>query len=130
MFVWTNRGAYVSCKACGDSNHKKLVKCNISMHPSVSSNAFKESDVDIMNAVNCPQMIYSTPMEPKSWHPEGDISKLLESKVSIAGKNEFGMYNQTHGFVTRGSLDPASPVSKDIGDAIQKSINFFHKNLD
>lgn len=100
-FCW---GAYVSSRACGSSENKDKITGNISVHPSVDSVSYllSEREMEIVDAVACPQMVASTIEESHHWKPQGRIQKFFGSKM-FGPACEFYLYrDQHHGFFTRG----------------------------
>jgi dienelactone hydrolase len=123
-FCW---GAYVGFKACAEARHKDRILCNLSCHPSVHTIAprFKEKEMEVVEAVNCPQLIASTKQEPAAWKPGGDVEKAL-SKKPFAALNEFYAYEEDHGLMTRGDSSKES-TRLAIEDCLNKIVLFIKR---
>lgn len=120
-------GAYVGFRACGSALHRENIIANMSCHPSVGGVAWltSEKEQDIIDAVNCPQMVASTPQEPIDWHPNGKTQTFFDQK-SFGSQCEYYHYKEVHGFMTRG--DTTVRATRDaVGDCLNKIVAFVNK---
>jgi dienelactone hydrolase len=120
-------GSYIAYKACYLATHADRIVCNLSVHPSVAtlSPRFNEKEMDHVNAVNCPQFVACTKQEPASWKPNGIVEQTL-AKKPFGTKNEFLLYNEDHGFFTRGDTKNEK-TRLAIQDCLNKMVAFIKK---
>lgn len=106
------------------------LKCGASFHPSIGAGPryFGEVETDIVNAVQCPQLVCPAGNDPENIQPGGELTQILAAKP-FGGKCEFQAYKaQQHGFMVRGDIANAE-IAKDVKDGLERSIAFFKANL-
>jgi len=99
-------------------------------HPSHTKLAAMSGEVSdtLVDAVKCPQLIYSAKDDPVDVQPGGGNQKILATKT-FAAKNVFKHFGDVnHGWVSRGDLAVAENA-RDYPLALNGVIEFFKANV-